>query len=296
MTPLETINTHLAAIAELARQQQQTIERLSATPPLDTSGSHRHGVTIWFGDDPTPYAKTLLAAGITAVRGWVSCSGGEPSSTDLAGMARWRRAGFFTIACVHPDARRQLDIDGLAARLTAHNGDADVWELGNEPDLAKYWPAGWRDFVTRFVSPLARAMKDRSREQLLALPALGNIAQQALYENAYAEALRGIPGDFQAVHPYSTTAGDLEKKLTRMASAYKLPLLASEWDVARGMAFNEWLKFISSSVQTVRRLTKIDCFYRLRDTDSTPASQINLFDASGKPSAAWQPYQAALKE
>lgn len=65
----------------------------------------------------------------------MSCFGGEPSAGDLGGLARWKSAGLFTVACVHPDARRPLDIDGLAARLTAHHSHADVWELGNEPDL-----------------------------------------------------------------------------------------------------------------------------------------------------------------
>lgn len=72
MTTLDAINQHLAAISDLVRQQQQTIERLSApvTLPAEPNvNGHRHGVTIWFGDDPSSYAMTLLAAGITAMRG-----------------------------------------------------------------------------------------------------------------------------------------------------------------------------------------------------------------------------------
>lgn len=293
-TTVETINKHLAAIADLARQQQQEIERLASMVPSPTP-KHLHGVVAWFSDDPLRYAEALRTVGITAVRGWVSASGGEPSARDLAGLAAWKAAGMFTIACVHPDSRRPLDIDALAARLTAHNRDADAWELGNEPDLPQYWPAGWSDFVAKYVSPLAWALKDRDARVRLVLPALGNIAKQATYEAAYAEATRDAPADWQAVHPYSTTAGDLDAKLLRMSRVYRLPLAATEWDIARGMGIDAWKRYITPAIGSVRQRTVLDCFYRLRDTEQSPSGEINLFTAAGAPSAAWVAYRTALQ-
>jgi hypothetical protein len=68
--------------------------------------------------------------------------------------------------------------------------------------------------------------------------ALGSIAKQSVYETEYADALRPIRSITvgQAVHPYSTTEGDLWRKLDRMKRVYEVPLYATEWDYARGLS------------------------------------------------------------
>jgi hypothetical protein len=289
---------HLKQIIADAEAALRELSEPAPQPPPQPK--HRHGVVIHFSDKPADYP--LKAGGITAVRGWISLApDGTVKASDLAGAKAWRDAGYFVIACVHPSQASSVNgplVDQWAAHLTVGSAGVDVWEVGNECDLSQYWPNGnWRDAVMRFIVPMARSLRERMPDAGIIPGALGNIAKQSTYEADYAAALKPIRdiAPAQAIHPYSTTTGDLRRKLERMRDVYRCPLMATEWDFARGMTDSVWTLGLKEAIATVRELTTVDCFYRIKDGNPADNAGRNLFDVTGKLTQYGTAYFGALR-
>lgn len=294
----------LAAVIDGAREAKRLIDdalaELDAPPPGPAPSTHRFGAVIHFSDRPGDYP---LKPAITAVRGWISLAAdGSVKSSDLDGARAWRDAGYLVVACVHPSQPSAVNddrIDQWAAHLTVGGAGVDLWEIANECDLGDYWPGGnWREAVTRFITPMCRALHERMPDAGIIPGALGSIAKQQLYEEAYHEALSAVRGITagQAVHPYSTTPGDLDSKLERMARIYGVALYATEWDHARGRPDGEWFATVRECVRIIRERTAVDAFYRIRDGNPADASGRNLYGVDKRLTRYGEAYLSALRQ
>lgn len=275
---LDKINQNLASIADLARQQQVEIDRLTAMLAPRPS-THGFGVVIHFSDRPGYYPD--LNQRISVVRGWLSLSpDGSVKASDLDGIRAWKAAGYTVIACAHPSIASSVDDTRIEQWVLRIGGVPDIVEIGNEPDLPQYWPDGnWQQATQRFIVPFAMEMRSRFPHQEMITAALGSIAKQSMYEREYDMSLRSIRGVCvgQAVHPYATTVGDLRTKLQRMRDVYGVPLYATEYDWGRGRTDAEWYDFAKDAVATIRDRTVASAFYRIKDGNPSDAAGRNLY-------------------
>lgn len=262
--------------------------------------AHRHGIVIWFSDDVALFAPRLKEIGINAVRGWVSVGpdAGAIGKQTFAQAAKWKAAGFATIACIHPDkAVTAAAAVEMAKRLADQMDGVSIAELGNEPDLVQYWPKGdWQNFIDTWLRPVATTLQKLCPQIPLCIPALGHQAKSPTYLSDYAAAVKDIPAQYAAIHPYSANVGDLKNKLQKHSDCLQRPLLATEWDVYRNQ-MEPWKKNIPTAVKLMREMTAMDFFYRLYDRDGVNGGwdDMSLFDRSGKPTAYCQPYRDALR-
>lgn len=296
---------HEASIGELTTQLgTRDAEICALRKRLDAVSkptiTHRHGIVAWFSDDPVQFGPALRELGISAVRGWVSAG---PSATEigketLARAAAWKSAGFATVACIHPDGAVTAAVAvEIAKRLADQLSGVSIAELGNEPDLDQYWPkSDWRSFIENWLRPVALTLQKLRPEIPLCIPALGHQVKSPTYLPDYAAAVKDIPAQYAAIHPYSANVGDLKKKLQQHSDCLQRPLLATEWDVHRNQP-DAWKKNIAAAVKLMREQTAMDFFYRLYDRDGVNGGwdDMSLFDRKGNPTSYFTTYRDALR-
>ncbi len=152
----------------------------------------------------------------------------------------------------------------------------DRWEIGNEPDHARYWDGTLKSYVSDFLKPAARALHAAGEKVVSAAPSWNpdDVAEMISY---------GILSytDYVGYHPYGRGVSVVKRRvaLVNEIVAGRRPIIASEWNV-RGFeddAPENWAQAVQDAYPSINRIFAYNYYYALRTvpTLAGPAGILN---------------------
>jgi hypothetical protein len=175
-------------------------------------------------------------ANVKAIRTWQCVRPDRlPTVQDFHWYKPYKAAGYKIInVCTIAEKGQHGDLPtasqtaawfSTAAKLSG--GLVDGWEVGNEPNLANYWPGTLTEFMDRFMKPAYEALKGKGQIVYGASVAENTDRLKDLVNLGYCNYC-----DYASHHPYTT---DVQKHIGNVARAKQLvgskPLALTEWNI-----------------------------------------------------------------
>lgn len=296
-TTLEQINAHLAAIADLARQQQQAIERLLAAAPAPPPQSRwlKGVVSGWPTDADTPHHTAL---GHKLIRVWHNIDWNRtPAAGDLRALRSYKTTGLKVALRLHTntpppsEARAAAWFDALASAL---GGAADYVGALNEPN---WTPDRWTGTVDQAIAVARACYKALDGKVPVTSICIGN--SESAFER-YVRAGMLDHCDVAAFNCYGHSAQHHIDRLKLVVETAKgKPVLVEEFglhvDSRPGKPGRDvWLRDMPQIIAWHKANVVGSCYYRLRWKDDRSAQAMHqaLVDAENKPR---EPYYATWR-
>ena len=246
-----TLGLPLQSLARLRRGATPRAARPAFFEPLEKrqllsgSGDLFFGVTMSRTDDPAQAIPLLKEAGAKGVRYWLGTDFKTQSTAEMGGHFRrihdYAAAGFKVTLTVTTEEYATGsppsygDVKGwfswLLKAAPQLKGDVNRWEIGNEPNLSKYYPTGnVITYIKQMLKPAYEVLHSAG-ETVVGGAITANVPRQTMVDMKNAGYLNYL--DIAAVHPYSHSATSHINyfKLFADVMGTSKPISLSEWNI-----------------------------------------------------------------
>jgi fibronectin type 3 domain-containing protein len=216
------------------------------TPPITNSG-YFDGVAIGMGGDVAKAIPILRALNIKAVRLWdglSSWSNRWKSDPVLQNAIKYHNAGFkvtlLTTTTKPPTYSQAKAYFDWVQTVPGLKGAVDFWEIGNEPDLTKYYQGTLEHYVANELRGAWDSLHPSGEKVIGGAPIFPSNAQRAK-DAGYLNYV-----DYANVHPYNSTVSGLKSDFAKFKAVFNSkPLVATEWNFHYVTDHNQWASMVS---------------------------------------------------
>jgi hypothetical protein len=221
-----------AGTSPFAVASGRTSSSTSTPPPWTSNSAYYDGVAIGAGGDPSRAIPILRSLNIKAVRLWDGLSAWSNrwyKDPVFAKAIQYHNAGFkvtllttTTRAPTYSQAKTYFD---WVQTVPGLKGAVDFWEIGNEPDLTKYYGGTLEHYVANELRGAWDSLHPNGEKVVGGAPIFPSTAQRAK-DAGYLNYV-----DIANVHPYNSTVSGLRSDMAKFKAVFNTkPLVATEWN------------------------------------------------------------------
>lgn len=253
-----------------------------AVPPV--SAEAELGVHAGSDTEVERAIEPMRALGVKWVRLWADVDWAAPRDIAAFDQARaFHAAGFRVVVCLSghhdPAVPNPAEVRAYCEWLLDAAGlreAVDVWEIGNEINVPRYWHGTPAQYVTELLKPAYETLHPAGEKVLgtsFSVYQVGGKMSLAVTEQAVQAGYLDWC-DYAGFHPYTVTVEEVPVVMEKLRALYGTkPLFITEWnlkqkkDPAKRLDPAERRRRLDAALPLLREKAEVICYYRLLEAD-----------------------------
>jgi hypothetical protein len=154
----------------------------------------------------------------------------------------------------------------------------DLWQIGNEPNITKYWKGTLPQYVNNLLKPASEALRAAGQKVVGAGPTWDINAAKALVAAGYNNYV-----DYAAFHPYGNTPEQVRDRAKGAKEAYgNKPMIITEWNIRNTPNKTEWADKVKNTRNLLKPYAEFAFYYALTVTNSMAGPAGLIYDSGAK--------------